>query len=325
MRASVCLLVATLAAGLSAQSFYMPSDTPAVGTCNAFPFNTTDMRYQALIRATDLNSTPCVIKGFALSPCATGIRTFTRITMKMAHLASGTLSTTFDTNLAAGATTVLDAPRASWHLTANVWNEIDLQQPFLYNGVDNLVVEFLVIGSAGIGATTHRDATHQRVYLGSYTGQLTGTDGGLTAFKMRVIVGDASVQLFGAGCTGSNALVPALSFTGNGKLGTSLGINLTNGRASTPVVLLVGTTSALPVFPLDLTPVGAPNCTVYTNQLVGIGMVASASGTATLSIGVPNDPSLTGLKLYWQWADLDAAANALGLTTSNYGRSLLGN
>jgi hypothetical protein len=317
-------LVLLLPAAVTAQSFYMPSDTPAVGTCNAFPFNTTDMRYQALVRTSELGSTPQLIRGFALAPCTTGIRSFSRITVKMAHLASPTLSTTFDSNIP-GAVTVYDAPNAAWHMTLNTWNEIDLQRPFLFNGTDNLVVDFIVLGSTGAAATTHRDATHQRVYLGSYTGQLTGTDGGLTAFKMRVITGDASLQRFGAGCMGSNSQTPGLAFNGTGKIGTNLSVDQANAVATRPTLLVVGTNSALPVFPLDLAPFGAPGCVLYIDQVVSVPMVTTANGTSSLPLTIPNDPALVGLKLYFQWANLDTAANALGVTTSNYGRALLGN
>ncbi len=212
MRHTLILCVASLTASLSAQSFYIPSNTPTVGTANAFPFNTSDMRYQALIRATELNSTPELITGFSLAPSTSATLMYGPVTMKMAHLASPTLSTTFDNNLAAGAVTTMDVPHFVWPVTANTWMDIDLQTPFLYNGVDNVVVEFLVTARV-TGSAMRRDATNQRVYLGSYTGQPIGTDGGLTAFKMRVITGDASTATFGRGCAGSNLLTPTVSFT----------------------------------------------------------------------------------------------------------------
>lgn len=147
-----------------------------------------------------------------------------------------------------------------WHLTADTWNVVDMQQPFICNGVDNVVVEFIVIGSSGVSGQMRRDSSRQRVYLTGYSNQTDGVEGGLTAFKMRLIVGDANVATYGLGCPGSNSLSPALEFTGTGQLGTALDIKLSDALASTPVVMHIGLSSAAPIFPLDLGPLGAPGC-----------------------------------------------------------------
>ena len=322
MRNATFVCLAALAAVLPAQSFYVPSNTPTLGTANAFPFNTTNMRYQALIRATELNSTPALITGFGLAPSGSGTLSYGPVTMKMAHLASPTLSTTFDANLAAGAVTTMDVPAFVWPVTLNTWNDIDLQTPFLYNGVDNLVVEFLVTARV-TGMAMRRDTTNQRVYLGSYSGQLTGTDGGLTAFKMRVITGDATTATFGRGCVGSNALTPTVSFSGSSQIGQTLNHLLANTLPNAFCFLVLGFSSAFP-YPIDLTPQGFPGCQAYVNAATTLGTFADGAGAATLSTGLPNDPGLVGLTLYSQWAALDAGATG-GLTTSNYGRALIGN
>lgn len=322
MRNPLLVCIASLAATLSAQSFYVPTNTPTVGTANAFPFNTTDMRYQALIRAVELNNTPALITGFGLAPSTSGTLAYGHVTMKMAHLASPTLSTTFDTNLAAGAVTTMDAPNFVWPVTANAWMDVDLQTPFLYNGVDNLVVEFLVTARV-TGAAMRRDATNQRVYLGSYTGQLVGTDGGNTAFKMRVITGDATVATFGRGCPGSNALIPTLSFSGTSQLGQTLNHNLANALAFTPCLAAFGFSSA-PPFPIDLTFLGFTGCQAYTNPVVMLGTLSDGLGAASIGVSIPLDPALVGFLLYSQWIAIDGLA-AGGLTTSNYGRALVGN
>jgi hypothetical protein len=322
MRTNLLFCIATLTASLSAQSFYIPTNTPTVGTANAFPFNTTDMRYQALIRATELNSTPALITGFALAPASSGTLEYGPVTMKMAHLASPTLSTTFDTNLAAGAVTTMDVPSFVWPVTANTWMEIDLQTPFFYNGVDNLVVEFLVTARV-TGAAMRRDATNQRVYLGGYTGQLTGTDGGNTAFKMRVITGDASLATFGRGCVGSNTLRPTASFSGTSQLGQTLNHDLTNALPNAPCIAAFGFTSA-PPFPIDLSFLGFTGCRAYIDAVITLGAVADGAGAATVPIVIPAAPSLVGFLFYSQWIAIDGGA-AGGLTTSNYGRALVGN
>lgn len=311
-----------LAAGLSAQSFYVPTNTPSVGTANAFPFNTSDMRYQALVRATELNNTPVVITGFALAPSTTATLAYAHVTMKMAHLAAPTLSTTFDTNLAAGAVTTMDIANFVWPVTADTWNDVDLQTPFVYNGVDNVVVEFIVTGRT-TGSAMRRDATNQRVYLGNYTGQLTGTDGGNTAFKMRLITADATIGTFGRGCVGSNSLRPTVGFTGTSQIGQTLTHNLANALANTPCIAAFGFTSGAP-FPIDLSFLGLTGCVAYTDATVTLGAVADGVGAATMPVPIPLDPALVGFLLYSQWVAVDPLA-AGSLTTSNYGRALLGN
>lgn len=325
MRTSLALSLLALLSSVPAQSFYIPTNTPGTGTSNAFPFSTTDMRYQALITAADLGSTPTLITGFGLAATTTGARSFSRVWMRMAHFTGATLSTTFDSNLVAGATTVMDVTKWKWNLTAGVWNDVDLQVPFFYNGTDNLVVEFQVYGGTGTSGNMYRDATNQRVYLGGYTGQTTGTNGGLTAFKMRVITGDASSGTFGSGCVGSTALTPALTFSGTSQLGNTLGVNLANALATTPVALHLGTSSAGPLYPIDLSIIGAAGCTMYHDVLVAIGGLSNASGGATVSLPIPSSPSVVGFTAYFQWVALDLAANAAGITTSNYGRALVGN
>src|SRR5688500_18145849 len=113
------LLAALLSSPLAAQNFVVPPATsPGVGTCNAFPFNTTDMRYQALVKNTDLGSTPGLICGFSIAPCVTGVRSMSTIKVRMAHFSGATMTTTFDSNLntPGPAQTVLDTVNHKWIL-----------------------------------------------------------------------------------------------------------------------------------------------------------------------------------------------------------------
>jgi hypothetical protein len=248
------------------------------------------------------------------------------ITVKMSNFSGAQMSTTFDQNLNAPgpSLTVLDSVQYRWHQTANVWNDIGLQLPYPYNGVDNLVVEFLVVGSAGAGGGLHREGTNQRVYLGGYTGQLVGTNGGNSAFKMRLLTGDASTMTFGAGCSGSNG-VPVFSFGGTGQIGTVLGCNGANAPSLAPALLLMGSNTRLPVYPLDLSPFGATGCTLYHDVRLAFAVGADASGRLSLQLPLPRDQSLVCVVLYFSYVIIDPAANSAFLTTSNYGRALLGN
>jgi hypothetical protein len=319
MRATLLSASALLAASVPAQSFHLPSDTPATGACDPLPL-AGDVRYQVLIPPADLGGAPCTIRGFAVAPCAAATQAFGRILVRMAHRRTATLSTTFDQNLAAGATTVLDAWFFVWPLSAGVWNELDLRAPFAFNGADHLVVDVITAGATANGPGLRRDATHACVHRAGYTGEATGVDGGRSAIKMKVIAGDAGAHVFGSGCHGANG-VPKLAFHGNGALGTTLVVTGTIAALGpTPATLWIGT-AALPV-PFDLTPFGGFGCRVDTWPVVSVA-TPMQMGVAWLTLPIPNDPGLAGLALYCQWQMRDRSV-PLGFTTSDYGRVRLG-
>lgn len=88
--------------------------------------------------------------------------------------------------------------------------------------------------------------------------------------------------------------------------------------ASPPGVFAIGTT-ALPT-PLDLTPLGAPNNELYLfpEVIVPLAWTQSFIGWfATVTLPVPNDPTLVGALLYGQSAIFEPTSNQLGLVFSN--------
>jgi hypothetical protein len=54
-------------------------------------------------------------------------------------------------------------------------------------------------------------------------------------------------------------------------------------------------------------------------------VLTDASGGAVFPYGIPNSGAFVGVLIYGQYACLDSGANALGITTSDYARLLLGN
>jgi hypothetical protein len=314
------LALTLLAPAIAAQSFYLPSDTPGSGLCDPLPFDG-DTRYQVLVPAADLGARPAILRGLAVAPCASGVQWFWQLRVRLAHRAPGTpLSTTFDANLAGGATTVVDATFATWRITAGTWNELDVAQPFAFNGIDDLVVDAVVRGPSGVGAAVRRDATHQCVFRTGYDGQATGIDGGRSAIKLRLLAGDASTQTFGTGCRGAGA-TPLLEFHGVPRLGGTFVVTATTVVPSTQALLNLGTSSAEA---LDLTPFGAHGCWIYTVPFATIVTGTDFRGIAGATLNVPNSAALFGAVIYFQWLTRDRSANALSFTTSNYGRALIG-
>ena len=85
--------------------------------------------------------------------------------------------------------------------------------------------------------------------------------------------------------------------------------------------LVVRTTSfAGAPLPIDLSPIGATGCSILINHgLLLPGLTAgsgSGGGSASFHLPIPFDPTLRGLKLFFQAYVLDAAANSFGLTST---------
>ncbi|MFN6145509.1 MAG: hypothetical protein ACK5AL_04020 [Planctomycetota bacterium] len=88
-------------------------------------------------------------------------------------------------------------------------------------------------------------------------------------------------------------------------------------------------TVQIPAPGLDLAILGAPGCLALADVGAGLGNAISNLGlpgvTLQSSLALPNNPALAGVRIYSQSAWLDAAANALGVVTSNAVELVLGN
>lgn len=241
------LLGLLLTAPLTAQTFYVPSNTPSVGTCNVFPLGTTGaFTYQVIVSAAQL--TAGQITGLAFAPCNSTTATYTNFEMRMAHTSSP-VSTTFAANLQnpAGGAVVTSQPSLTWNALANTWSPITVTNPFFFNGIDDLVIQ--IVKDSAVGATScHRDSNTPRVYNNGVANAVSGnTD--LAALKMRIDItagsNFASLTPFGDGCNEGYA-----SFYENGPFdlsGTSLGmIDTGSGYVVLPGTTAVATPSAAP-------------------------------------------------------------------------------
>ncbi len=330
------LTTALVASTISAQSFYMPSNTPAVGTCNVIPFGTTNtsttwvnQKYQCMATNAELGKLVVAnISEIAFAPCGSGSGNyhFDSIEIVLAQTNATSLSTTFSTNLATNPQTVLKATNYDWNVTAGAWNRIGFDQPYLYisGRGTNLVIQLTLMGNhktGSVGTGFHRDATHQRVYRTGWTGSPPATgSSGSAALKFEVAVNMADLHTFGVGCTGSNG-VPTLTLTGSAQLGQSFAFNLANAPAKAPVYHVLGLKRTEPRF--DLAAAGAPGCFLYESVDSLSTVVADASGAYSSRVSVPQSSSLLNLRVYTQFFPFDKS-NAFGLTASNYGRILLG-
>jgi hypothetical protein len=238
------------------------------------------------------------------------------------------MSTTFANNISSNAVTVLQSTDYQWHQNGATWSRLGLQRPFTYvPQLGPLVVEITLTGSYLSGTATaglYNSPTTPRLYALSWVGTppATGTLGSTAAIKMQVCYGDPDLSSFSHGCMGSNSLVPALTLSGSASLQGNLTVSLANALPNGVAFLALGLTPH--TMPIDLVIAGAPGCRLYQSIDALVGLPTSATGTASLPATVPNNQGLVGVSIYTQFAPLDQAANAMGMTVSDFGRILIG-
>ncbi len=333
------ILAATLiiASALSAQNkcVYIPDSNAAAGACNVIPFGTQktsstwrNQKYQTLIPASKISKSPIQICELGFASCGTGVRSFDSIEIKMGYTKSSTLSNAFATNLASNVKTVLSTKNYSWHNTANKWNRIGLQKNFLFiPQFGNLVIQITIRGAdfpPRAGQGFHRGTEPRLFSVGWGANPPAAGSLGKAAAKIELCFDKADYSLFGIGCKGSNGQAPSLTATGLPQLGKTVQINLANAPTPvSPAVLILSTSNATPL-PTDLTGAGAPGCFLYVRPDFLLGLAAT-NGKASVKLPIPNSASLLCVRFYNQFLVVDAKANKLKLTTSNYGRGLIGN
>jgi len=147
-----------------------------------------------------------------------------------------------------------------------------------------------------------------------------------------IVPAPASVTIFGAGCLGSNGLVPSLlrrtSASGLTYIERPLiGTVMTGDLVQCPPLTVAFIGAALQDInpPIDLGFLGAPGCLAQILAEVFDAQPVSASGTANWVLPVPYDQGLVGVTVEYQALVFDPTVNSLGLTISNRLRAVVGN
>ncbi|MBK8979019.1 MAG: hypothetical protein IPM29_24245 [Planctomycetes bacterium] len=96
------------------------------------------------------------------------------------------------------------------------------------------------------------------------------------------------------------------------RLGETMLVDLRGGLVNGPAVAWFGSATEI-----DLGSIGAPGNHAYVLPIAGIAHLADAHGHARQSLAIPPTPALLGVALTVQWIVPDAAANPLGVVTSN--------
>jgi hypothetical protein len=132
---------------------------------------------------------------------------------------------------------------------------------------------------------------------------------------------------YGEGCPGSNSQRPAIGSMGNPAIpNPGFAVTIANGRASSIGLHVLGYSrrnwSGVPL-PLDLSSLGAPGCAILGNGVLIQFATLDGAGAAALPLPIPADLSLRSATLTHQWWVVDSTANALGLSFSEGGESVL--
>ncbi len=168
----ICVaLLLCICTGLTAQFIYNPSDTPATGGGNSWPFNLyTKWRFQFIIDKKIMGPCPATITDIAFSGYYSPSRTFAvkDFQMRMGHTTYSKFSTAgttlFDKILGPTPTEVYKRGAITWVCNYHKWSDIGLTSPFLYNGKDNICVEIRYNHTTSGGTVTLTDPSIARAY-----------------------------------------------------------------------------------------------------------------------------------------------------------------
>ena len=125
---------------------------------------------------------------------------------------------------------------------------------------------------------------------------------------------------------GSGGAVPLMANTGVPTLNQSFSLDLSQAAKNSQALFAFGasrTMWATVNLPLDVSPFGAPNCSLLASIDLIIPMGTSPAGAASLTVQVPNAPFLVGRTFYNQALVVDRV-NSLGLVFSNGGAGTVG-
>lgn len=239
-------------------------------------------------------------------------------------LAAGTLSTSGSvTTMQPNVRLAFSVTKDNWYAVALAWDRVIGN----HDDWSNLDLEVSMAG-ASLGKSETPFNVHERVI---FKAPATGTvdievktvrfEVGVTVVPFGVVAGDslprfepASARTFGNACApGFGAGIgPKMPLTGT----SYEGLVMTSTMVPS-AVLLIGRSDqnwlGVPL-PFDLTVAGAPGCNLYVSGDVAIGL-AVVNQRASLTLAVPNDPSLVAATIFHQ--AIEPGSNALGFNFSN--------
>ena len=295
-----------------ADEVYVPANQPSVGAGNFWPWDTstsTEWRYQLLFTAQQLGNRVGLIHDIAFSPLKSGTHTSTNFEMTFSHTKASALVQTWAQNLPNPVVVYPNAP-LRWNVFQDSWSPIGLQGTFLYNGTDNLVVDFRYFGgmmSGGFTGLCHGDGGTTTTIFRSWdnrSGAYSGTQalsyhqnkGLITRFTV-----DFNSASWASGATRPGSMVVLDLHARRRTAGLPYQVGTSLGDGPTPIG---SRTLKLSLDDLLLVTVNGWLPSVFRNY----AGVLDASGKARADIVIVNDTRLVGTRLHTAFLTLDANA-----------------
>lgn len=267
--------------------------------CASLPLGRSWHRYHQLYEPASLPSTLTAGKKIvsigwrrcsSISTTYPAVTIDTEISLFSVPLTQATLSTTFAVNRAAGTGGIVFTRK-----------KVNLP-PLPFTGPQVYYTLFL-------------DSPHMFAGPGLLV-EMVGTDTVATSngWNVDTCLGGSSgvVGNFGLACGPTTNTIGSTSSSGSYLPGSTITITQNAGPASLPAINMVGFSAAELVpgvpLPLDLSPLGATNCKVYTSIYFSFPTVLDGSGTGSVMIAVPIDPAFSGVKFNSQWLNAHPAA-----------------
>lgn len=324
-KARSILHVLVFAAGACAQ-VYVPDSSPSSGTVNYAPLGakaapssvTQNMRTQIRVPASFLPAAGSTVVDVGFAGASTGYYTYAQLEVRLAHLASATLSTTFSSNLS-GTTLVLQKSLARIDTLADGWKNAGLTGSFRHDGAHDMVLDIVIQGAEFIGtsAGTRRSSTLETINATGYSvaaPPATGDGPYLSGAKLVFTLQGGSVVVVGQGCPKADQKAVTIAAAGTVAVGSKLTLKATSATPSTSALLLIGTNETSfgsLSLPFDLGGVGAPGCLLRTDVAASPSVSADNGGAASIDLSIPNEATLRGKTLLFQWFAPAPAANTL--------------
>lgn len=210
---------------------------------------------------------------------------------------------------------------------------IDIEDFFLAPGSYGIYVHHTNIGVAytdGNGANQQYSNAELTLNAGIARSTLFGG----TLFTPRVwngtihyCLGNATYGRYGAGCNGTGGVLTLQAASGSlPVLGATFQLEVSNLGIGALPFLWFGTSKTswlgLPL-PFDLSPLGATNCSLFTNSDLQFNLM-NTGGSATFSTLIPNQPVFSGAVFRNQVIAIDPGANPASIITSNGGEGCVG-
>jgi len=335
------LAIAVLGSALLGQNtVHVPDNSAASGTGSSIPFGSygfwrfaPNQKYQTIVSWQSLAGlTQPFIEELGFASSHSGVHHFGSITIKLDQVSATKLSPTFAANLTANAVTVLHANDYYWHHTADSWSWLGLQQRFPLTPGKNLVIDIEIRDGVFLAPDFGPESTNTgsfrtsekmtRLYAVNWKTTPPAT-GYLSSIGSKLALSSqlSALGLFGIGCKGTGKVSPSLVLSGSARPTGQVDVGLKLGLANNPSLLVIGFDNRTP-FPVPVP--GFPDCKLYQPVNIALATATDSAGQATVGLPLPASTSLTGVRLYTQFFQIEISNAGIGLRASNYGRILIG-